>query len=343
MSQRRHSVLSKVCLSALALSLLSRPAHAQAPDAAAVPLRNSAGDPQLDVETRNQAQRLYEYGVEAYREKRYRDAIEAFRRADGIAPSPALSFNSALAYERLQDFTQALGAYRDYLRRAPAATNVRRVQQRVQELERTLATRGVQGVSVRSTPVGATVTLDGIPRGVTPFAAELTPGKHQLELSLRGYQDARTEFVVTLEKASDVELSLKREVMVATSAEAPPREERTTSPKFGPLPWITLGAGTAALLTAGGLELSRRSEEDRARREQTQLGYQDRLESVETRKDWARVFLGVGGALTLTSGVLFYLRHGSSDREEKPSQIQSAGFDVMFDASRVMISHRGSL
>src|SRR6185295_10720910 len=118
---------------------------------------------------REQAKAQFEQGVTAYGERRYEDAVRAFQSADAIQPSAALSFNIALAFERLNNSLAALRWYRDYLRRSPLAANAAEVQARVVELAGQLAERGLQQLSVLSTPEGAAVRIDQQPAGVTPL------------------------------------------------------------------------------------------------------------------------------------------------------------------------------
>src|SRR5690349_10201210 len=123
-----------------------------------------------------EAQSRYEAGVAAYEQGRYREAVERFKEADQLAPSPLLSFNIAKVYERMADNRSALAWYRDYLRRLPAAENRAAVRERIDVLERALRATGVQQVTVLSTPAGATVSIDNMSRGVTPWTGELIPG-----------------------------------------------------------------------------------------------------------------------------------------------------------------------
>src|SRR5262249_28961624 len=67
------------------------------------------------------ARARYRQGVEAYKAGHYRESIDYFLEADRASPSAALSFNIAVAYEKIDDVAAALRWYRDYLRRAPDA------------------------------------------------------------------------------------------------------------------------------------------------------------------------------------------------------------------------------
>jgi tetratricopeptide (TPR) repeat protein len=290
---------------------------APAPAAASSPAGGEAG-----VEPSAQAH--IDAGVKAYQEGRFRDAVESFKEADRLAPSARLSFNIAKVYERMGDNRSALAAYRDYLRRLPAADNEAEVSQRVAELERALAAIGVQQLSVLSTPAGATVAIDDVSRGVTPWTGELAPGVHQVSLRLDGYTEATRPVELPADHAIDVELALTRApTPVAAAVPAPPRESTPPIgvPRAGAgleeapqaearVPewwtWSLFGGSAAALLGAGILELSRRDLEDQARHTQVQVERQDKSESMESRQTAARVVVGVGVVAALAGAVSLY-------------------------------------
>lgn len=307
------------------------PAHAADPPAASTAAPSESA--------RAKAKSRYEAGVAAYRDGRYRDAIDLFIQADRLAPSPAFSFNVARAYAQAGDVAHALRWYRDYLRRSPNASNEGDVKALVLEYERELAKRGVQQLTVLSTPAAATVVLNGTPVGVTPWTGELQPGSYRLELSLRGFAESTRDVALPRERAIDVSVELTPAAEAApgvpanaaparsqptstATPTAPPAASQAHSPekresKFGPWPWITLGAGGAALGGAVVFELLRDGSQDRARRERTQIGYQDALDQMEGRQTAARVLAGLGGALMVGGGVLVgleFLPGGTSKR-----------------------------
>jgi tetratricopeptide (TPR) repeat protein len=259
---------------------------------------------------RNEAKAKFEAGVGAYGEGRYEDAVRAFQSADALQPSAPLSFNIARAFERLNNTPAALRWYRDYLRRSPLAANVAEVQTRVTELAAKLAERGVQQLSVLSTPEGATVLIDQQPAGVTPLTTELAPGAHHLSLRAAGYRDAEADFMLEARTARDLVVTLVVPAAEPAHASAPePRAAEApavaTRP-FGVAPWLVLGTGAASMLGALGFELGRRSAETAAA-EAPQRNYKEHFETMEGRQTAARVLCGVGGALLVTGGTLLVL------------------------------------
>ena len=260
-----------------------------------------------------EARARYARGVEAYRLGRYAEAVEMFRQADALAPSAPLSFNIARAYDKLGDASNALRWYRDYLRRAPQAPNAAEATAQVRFYEEVLQKRGVQQLTVLSNPPTATVAVDGVPMGVTPWTGELAPGRHRIELVLRGFADETREFELVADRARDVWVEL-RALPKQPSAEAAPTQAAPSprsrpvatrsSSRFGIWPYVALGAGTVALGGAVAFEISRQNAEDEAARDAMQISFKSKIDQMEARQTTAQVLLGVGGALVVTGGVL---------------------------------------
>ena len=69
-------------------------------------------------------------------------------------------------------------------------------------------------VTVRSMQAGAKVSCDGRPEGTVPTELVVTPGSHELELSLDGYRPARTSVAVTAGEQRTVDLALDAEAPI---------------------------------------------------------------------------------------------------------------------------------
>lgn len=287
---------------------------------------SKAGAEELSHETvtdaRHSSARIkYQVGAEAYRQQRYADAVQFFLQADALAPSAALSFNIALAYDGLRDERSALRWYRDYLRRHPKAKNATEVRARVSERSAALAAVGVQQLSVFSTPPGASVHVDQRKVGVTPFTGEFSPGKHEVTLQLESHQSHEVEVFLPERTAQDLSVRLQpvpapnpghqRQSSSTGGVRSGPKERQ-----FGSIPWITTGVGAASLAAAAGFEVARRSEESQAKTAQTQLEFQAHLDAMQTQRTTARVLLGVGGALVVTGGILFIVNLKSTPGTE---------------------------
>jgi hypothetical protein len=79
-----------------------------------------------------------------------------------------------------------------------------------------------------SAPAGATVTVDGEERGITPLELpDLEPGEHQAEISLSGYRAWSGSFEVEVGGTAVVEASLERLRRRTASATPEPTPEPT--------------------------------------------------------------------------------------------------------------------
>ncbi len=275
-------------------------------------------------ERRASARERYENGANAYSAGHYKDAVDFFLEADQLSPSAPLSFNVARAYEQIGDDAGALRWYRDYLHRSPTADNAAAVSATIEALALALSKKGVQQLTVRSTPLGATVTIDGTPVGVTPWTGELSPGKRKVLLTYRGYTDERRTIAMSATEPRDLDLQMEQSDPAANAPRSVNLNE-SSGPRLGPLPWLSMGGGAAALGAALALEVARRSAEADARREVTQLGYQSRLETEQGRQTAARVMAGIGGGLLAVGFVMLLLE--SKDTRHAPTT--SAGLVCM--------------
>lgn len=318
MAVRSRRRLGRFLGLAVGLALVSSPAtqaRAQAPSA----------EGQAEAR-RSAAKDKFDQGVEAYKQQRYQDAVKLFQEADAIQPSAPLSFNVARSFEKLDDTSGALRWYRDFLRRSPQANNAAEVQAKVRALAATLSQKGVQQLSVLSDPPGATVLLDDQNMGITPITRDIAPGKHRLVLRLAGHADKPAE--VQLEPQTPQDVSLKLEPAQQAVSGLNGGAARTGAalpvdrgPRFGVVPYVVMGAGAAGLLGALGFELARRSADSTAG-DAPQTEFQGHYDTMESRQTTARVLAGVGGALLVTGGVLFFV-----DRQRKPAPAVALGCD----------------
>jgi tetratricopeptide (TPR) repeat protein len=309
--------------------ILVQPGYAVAAEGKA-PQSSGAAQP-LEI-----ARARYRQGVEAYQAGHYRESIDYFLEADRNSPSAALSFNIALAYEKIDDPAAALRWYRDYLRRAPDSKDRASVESLVKTFETRLAAKGVQQVTVFSEPGAATVLVDGKPVGVTPWTMEIRPGQHALEVRHDGFETIKQSIDVPADHATDVQLTLKAASEAPAAAPAPnlpasaPPPAATTKADEGTggggktlttLGIVGLAAGGAALIGAGTFELLRKGSENDAKKDPTQIGYADHVDTMESQQTVARVLLGTGVVLAATGGVLLFF--GS-----KKSSESATAFDV---------------
>ncbi len=91
--------------------------------------------------------------------------------------------------------------------------------------------------SITSKPPGAAVSIDGVGRGVTPLALNLTPGEHQAELTMERY----AAMTLPIESPGSLEADLKRPHAQLVIRSTPPGGEvKVAGVRRGKAP-VTLG------------------------------------------------------------------------------------------------------
>lgn len=305
------------CSMVLGALFVAPVAFAQAPEPA-------PAAPAKDDQAKERAKVHFQRGISAYKEGRFKDAIDAFLDAHREYPSPTLSFNAARAYEKMGDGAGALRFYREYLRQAPDAADKSPVAARISELEGKLQQRGLQQVTILSVPEGATVILDDRPVGVTPWTGEIFPGKHRARLRREGYEDKTEEFELSAHRSMDVSIELSKAAEKPEAGGTAPTPAPGTEPQadtaggksIGIATWATLGVGVAALGGAVVFEILRGQSEEDVKNEETQVARHEAFDTMESRQTTARVLAGVGGAALIVGGVLLYLDLSSDSQPD---------------------------
>jgi tetratricopeptide (TPR) repeat protein len=251
----------------------------------------------------------------------YRKAIEGFVAADRLRPRAALWFEVAQAYEALGDASQALAAYRQYLQRAPRAPDAASVRDRIEALADRLASRGVQQISVSSSPAGASTFVDGEPIGRTPVTLDLPPGIHAVTVRAPGYPSAAARVDLAADRPLDVSLDLAAPE-VASAKQPPPAEPRAKlaprTPETHPNTalrvggFAALGAGVAALGGALSVEVLRHNSNESAKPAPSTDS-----DSQRSQKALEGVLAGAGGALAALGGVLLMAAYASPEKKPR--------------------------
>ena len=96
----------------------------------------------MDMETDSvsSAQQSMQHGQNLYVQERYLEAAEAFKAGYQAEPASAFLYNTAVAYERSQDYSQAADFFSRYLIENPGASDSGQVRERI-DLLRTRAMR----------------------------------------------------------------------------------------------------------------------------------------------------------------------------------------------------------
>src|SRR5690606_26062465 len=133
-----------------------------------------------------------------------------------------------------------------YLSVAPDAADAEGVRASLAQLRAAPAV-----LELRSSPEGATVSIDGEARGVTPLALELPPGAHRLELRLEGHEPLEDEVVLASGSRRALGYELPPVPEAAPEADEPLAEEAVPGEASGPRGHRVAILTTASLAAAG--------------------------------------------------------------------------------------------
>lgn len=249
-------------------------------------------------EARAAAGAAFKRAVAAEKRQDWRTAIREYQAAYDLSPHPDVLYNIAAVHERLGEARAAAGFYQRYLDGSPAAPDRAKVIGKLAELRARPAE-----VQLTSDPAGASVTIDGQPRGQTPLAVTLDGGSHQVTLQAG---PARRAMVIAVEygERQDVALTLVAgQGTLVIDSNAPRATVAIDGQPVGTTPWRgTVGAGTHTLVvTAPGYTTTERSVEvpaDGTAQIQAALGRPvGWVEPAPARRATTPVMLDVGSLL----------------------------------------------
>jgi PEGA domain len=220
------------------------------PEAAARRSRvGKSGLTRAQRKARKKAVPIVKLGVLKLREGDYVAALELFTKAHEIYPSPKIQFNIGQTYKELGRYLDAMGAYEIFLRDAPASTSeaLRKLaRDNIRDLFRKISL-----LRVRVSVVGAEISIDGQPRGVSQLdkPLRLMPGVHSMVVKKKGY--------VTV--VVDLQLGAGKQVSRTVTLHKPPPKviwKVLRKPIRGlPVLWtavaLVASAGVVAAITGG--------------------------------------------------------------------------------------------
>ena len=204
---------------------------------------------------REQARILFGQGNALRKAGDHEGALRKFRAAYRLLPSFKIDLNIAFTLYDLKRNAGAAASFARFLRRG-AGNSPRKMVRLARARLRQLRLK-VASVRLRCPVSGATVTVDGRRRGITPLPAEvyLEPGRHRLALALEGYVPASLGLELTagehVERTVELEPRAKpvpRDAVEPTPEDPIILQQHRRKTTVG---YITLGTGLA-LAAAGG-------------------------------------------------------------------------------------------
>lgn len=185
-----------------------------------------------------EARALFDQGLALSDEGRWSEALEAFKKSDGLQHSASVRFNMAVTFRALGRFVEAKRIAAELLARGVDDKPLKSgLQKEVQKLHDEVVPKVVVAVIKRS-PADATLEIDGTLHIVgSDGRIELDPGKHVFLLRKEGYETATVSR--TLE-GSEVEI-----ILTAPKTNIAPPPQPTPFYKKGWF-WGTVGGVVAA-------------------------------------------------------------------------------------------------
>ena len=171
------------------------------------------------ADRREDARREFTSGQQADKEKDYQTAIEHYQRAYDLVNHHFALYNIATAYERLGQLRESATWFERYLDEAPQSLVKERRE--VERLVLELKLRPAK-LTVKTTPPGARLLIDGQPAGVTPFTKLVRGGGHRVTVELEGQREERDVFLEFAEPyAVDVTLNVQAKPTSSGTATRP--------------------------------------------------------------------------------------------------------------------------
>jgi hypothetical protein len=255
----------------------------------------------------------------------YAAGISEMEKAHALIPHPGFLLNIAVAYDRWPGHCEeSLQTFERFFMECEDCKLLAGARKKHAEVESTC--RVV--VSIRSTPDGARVAVNGAFRGKTPFTTRLLPGTYAIVLDLSEHDRATATLEVERGKPRELELELVRK-KIEPPPPPPPITVVTEPEPHGPSPftWVAFGIGGAGLITGAtftGLAMQDLDREEEARR--TPLPKAE-IEALQRRAKRdaiiAHVGYGVAVAGAAAGVLLFFFTRG--DAEPKLAVAPSLG------------------
>ena len=236
----------------------AKPADAPKVDAKAAAPAKPADKPKApDKKTKDAARKAYGEGDTAFKAGDFAAAYAGFSKANELIPSPQAAYWTAKAIDGQGKIQEAITAYENLLADPGIASlgdeKTNDAKARIADLKSKL----VGEISVQTTPMGATISIDGTPQpGETPMIVKLPPGPHKITLVAAGFEPKEVDVDVKGGEKTEQKLELVAKAPPpppppepVVEAPAPPPPPPPPPPRSKVPAYITLGiAGAGAVV-----------------------------------------------------------------------------------------------
>ena len=233
-------------------------AKAAAPADAKATLAKPADKPKPpDQKTKDAARKAFGEGEAAFKAGDFAAAYAGYSKANELIPSPQAAYWAAKSSDGQGKIPETIAAYEALLADPGIATlgdeKTNDAKARLADLKAKL----VGEVALVTTPMGATISIDGAPQpGETPMIVKLPPGPHKITLAAVGFEPKEVDIEVKGGEKTEqkVELTAKAPPPPAPApvveTPAPPPPPPPPPPRSKVPAYITLGVTGVVLLTS---------------------------------------------------------------------------------------------
>jgi hypothetical protein len=254
----------------------------------------------------------FERGEAQFQQGDFGAAIANFREAERLRTTPEVAFDLAKCFEKLGDEAFATLYFRQYLRRAPDASDTPEVAQKVGAVIAKLEASGL-GYLELEVPRGTDIRVNGRLYPVSPVALFAAPGEYdvtaqfpagpkRMSVQLRRGRTTTVAFEPLLPPLVTVEQALTPE-MVMRGLDAPPTSGRS---QLRVASYIVAGVGLAAAVVGMVLGASAKSDETASRNQSLRVSEATAVaQSSNGKAIGANLLFGVGGAAVAGAALMF--------------------------------------
>jgi hypothetical protein len=268
--------------------------------------------------------KLFDAGVKAFQAGNYETALEHFREAYAIAKLPVVTFNLALAEDKLGQYEGALAHLEEVL--ADSSTN--KATREKAEAERDRITRSLAVIAVELAGArNIQIEIDGKTRQLENGAVRVMPGLRSVRVTADGAERLSRSVRVEAGERLVLHIERTRELVVESGGDkptgAPAEKDEPTKGGGGVSPaWFFVAAGVTVVLGGitvwSGLDtVSAKNDLDDDRPKLTLAEEQDRIDEGHAKETRTNVFLvatGVGAVATAALG-LFVVSWGKGKND----------------------------
>lgn len=286
---------------------------------------------------RSKKQRVKRYksrAFKAFAKGDYAKGIEQMRKAHKLLPHPGFLLNIAVAYDQWGDHCgEALGTFDEFFEACPDCELFEQATKKRGEVRSHCPALA----RIETTPPGATLSVDGVPKGMSPQTVKLPPGPHTIAAARPGYVSADREVEVRFGAENRFALSLEAIAPPPATGPPPPVAKAPPPPEpevvhgqLAPIqeppanltPWVWTAFGVAAAGAAVGTvftlqTLSALDAEEQARVDRRTKREVEDLQSDATNKAIiANVGFGAAAAGLVTGVILLVVDAGGEQDPE---------------------------